>query len=80
MIKKIICQIEDVRDFAQFSYKGDTYIKVLLLQHRIVREPVPWDLKRTIEFKANCYRVDFNCWSFIKDGSEVSIIPTKEGK
>lgn len=76
MIKKIICNIEDVKNFQKFHYEGDVYIKLPLLEHEIKIEPVPWDLRSIVEYKTNCYKLGKSeVYSYVETGSEVVIYP-----
>ena len=79
MIKKIICDFEDVKDFQKFYYEGDAYIKVPLLEHKIQVPPVPWDMRSIVDYKMNCYQLEKRhpIYDYIENGSEVEIYPSE---
>lgn len=79
MVKKIICEFEDVKNFERFQmydYDGNKreYIKVPLLEHTIEVEPVPWDLTTVRKWKANAiHTAGWNRYVFIEPNKEVYI-------
>lgn len=84
MVKKIICEFEDVKEFERFHmYDDNGYkqecIKVPLLEHTIEVDPVPWDLTTVLKWKANAIKTrGWKDYIFIEPNKEVIIYP--EGK
>ena len=83
MIKKIICDFEDVKDFEEFylsTAENKLFIKVPFVQHKIKANPVPGESGKELDWKANAYQyVDgfetLNGYIYFEPNTEVILIP-----
>lgn len=83
MVKKIICEFEDVKEFERFYFHNDCgirqeCIKVPLLELTIEENPVPWDLRTKFDWKANAIQTrGMKDYIFIEPNTEVIIYPSE---
>lgn len=84
MIKKIICDFEDVKDFEEFylsTVDNKHFIKVPFIQHKIKANPMPGEPGKELNWKANAYQyVDgfetLNGYIYFEPNTEVVLIPS----
>lgn len=91
MIKKIVCDFEDVEDFDEFfigNRLDERYIKVPFIHTTIKTNPYPVELRSEFGWKFNAYLYEegykplnnLNNYVYIEPKTEVTLIFTKEKK
>lgn len=91
MIKKIVCDFEDVGDFVEFfigNELDECYIKVPFIHETIKTNPYPGDLSSERDWKFNAYLYEegrkplnnINNYVYIEPKTEVTLIFTEEKK